>query len=398
MFLILTGIVCSSGGPASAQAATDDSTLVFALVFSRHGVRAPTDSNDHYARYASQPWPDWPVQPNDLTPHGSQLMTLMGGYYRAYFIQQGLLSGNASTDAGSIYVYADNSERTLKTAEAMAAGLVPTGHVEVESMPDGQVDPLFYPHKGGLGQYSKNLAKAARLGRVGGDMSSVMPAYALQISLLGTVLGKPFDGTFDQAGTLAEILLLEYSNGFPASQIGWGRVTAAQIAQIDQLHAFGMELKNRNFYAARSDASNLLLHIGQTLEQAHAGQAEPHALGSTKDRLVVLVGHDGQISSMGGLLRADWQIPSFAWDDVPPSGAIVFELRRHKDDSDIVRVYYAAQTLDQMHDAAPLTLASGPAIVPIFIPGASTDTPTFDCPIDDFEKVVSGAVDQTFTN
>ncbi len=42
--------------------------------------------------YASQNFPDWSVASGYLTIHGAQLLTILGGYYRQCFVQQGLLT------------------------------------------------------------------------------------------------------------------------------------------------------------------------------------------------------------------------------------------------------------------------------------------------------------------
>src|SRR4029077_9803235 len=52
---------------------------VVALV--RDGVHAPLQTESE--KRVATPWPVWPVQPGFLTPHGAELMRLMGGYYRA---------------------------------------------------------------------------------------------------------------------------------------------------------------------------------------------------------------------------------------------------------------------------------------------------------------------------
>src|SRR5262245_65735844 len=53
-----------------------------AVLLSRHGVRAPAPTNQELDRYASTPWPNWPVAPGYLTPRSGELMALMGRYYR----------------------------------------------------------------------------------------------------------------------------------------------------------------------------------------------------------------------------------------------------------------------------------------------------------------------------
>jgi 4-phytase/acid phosphatase len=93
--IVLCGLMLLSAQPsATAQSTTDDTQLKFSLVFVRHGVRSPTKANTAYAPFAVDAWPTWPVAPSDLTPHGQQLMTLLGAYYLEYFTDQGLLTGN----------------------------------------------------------------------------------------------------------------------------------------------------------------------------------------------------------------------------------------------------------------------------------------------------------------
>ena len=84
-------------------------------------------------------------------------------------------------------------------------------------------------------------------------------------------------------------------------------------------------------------------------------------------KLVMLTGHDNQLAAVGGLLRADWSLPSFANDDTPPGGSMTFELRQDPAKNYIVRLYYTAQTMDQQHDATHLSLTTPPGIAPIFI-------------------------------
>jgi hypothetical protein len=75
-----------------------------------------------------------------------------------------------------------------------------------------------------------------------------------------------------------------------------------------------------------------------------------------------------------------------------------YELRQRPDSSYVVRIYYISQTMDQMHDATPLTLENGPVTAPIFLPGGSTNTPYFDCPLADLNAVVDRVVGVPFTN
>jgi len=104
----------------------------------------------------------------------------------------------------------------------------------------------------------------------------------------------------------------------------------------------------------------------------------PGALTKPGDRLLILVGHDTNLSNIGGALGLDWLIDGRR-NDTPPGGALVFELwKKHGADEFSVRTYYAAQTLEQMRNATPLSLGNPPERVPVFVPGCSQAD--YSCP------------------
>ena len=53
---------------------------------------------------------------------------------------------------------------------------------------------------------------------------------------------------------------------------------------------------------------------------------------------------------------------------------------------------YAVQSLSQLREKTPLTLAAPPSASPIFVPGCSGAGAGYDCPIEAFAAVVKGAV------
>lgn len=428
--LIALALVHPLNLPAQATT-TDNTTLKFALVFSRHGVRPPTKTNDAYNLYASQDFPSWSVPAGNLTLHGAQLMTIMGGYYRQYFVNQGLLTGNDQADAANEYFYADNSQRTFATGQALAAGLLPSVTTTINAQPSTITDPLFYPVKNNLGNPDTTFAAAAVNGRIGANPAAYVQAYKSQLAEMESVLlnmpitdpayspswrtsigAMPFTvapgtagsivnaaGSIDSASTIAEIFLLEYCDGKDSGQIGWGRLSEDQIIDIAKLHTADFDLLDRTPYLAQALGSNLLLHIVNTLNQAATGRATSQAIGSPGQKLVMLVGHDNQLAAVGGIMRADWALPTFAIDDTPPGGAMAFELRQNNNDgSYIVRTYYTAATMDQQHNATPLSLGTPPGIAPIFLPGASTGNAYFDAPLSTFTNVMNSALTKGFTN
>src|SRR5262249_27405496 len=119
--LILVTLVCfACRGIASAQQTAVQPQLKYAIVVSRHGVRAPTWTRDRLNQYSSEPWPEWEVPPGNLTLHGRQLMKIMGGFYREYFSAGGLLGARNCSDVSRTYFWADTDQRTMETAAALA--------------------------------------------------------------------------------------------------------------------------------------------------------------------------------------------------------------------------------------------------------------------------------------
>lgn len=188
------------------------------------------------------------------------------------------------------------------------------------------------------------------------------------------------------AATLTENLLLEYTEGMDASNVGWGCVNGTNLRSLLELHTAASEFSQRPRPIARVQASNLLHQILLSLSQAASGKPGAGAISRASDRALFLIGHDTNIASIAGLLDLDW-IADGRRDDTPPGGALVFELWQPAAGSeDFVRVYYTTQTLEQMRSAAVLSSQTPPIRVPVFIPACSrTD---FSCSITDFERAL----------
>ncbi|MGD0941300.1 MAG: histidine-type phosphatase [Terracidiphilus sp.] len=414
----------SAQSPSAApmKSAVDDrGALKFAVIVSRHGVRSPTGKTDLLNQYSTEPWPKWSVPPGYLTEHGAHLMTLFGAYDRELLASQGLLASSGCADAPRITIVADSDQRTRETGKALAAGLAPGCALEVTALPEGTHDPLFHSLGAGVGHLDRALASAAISGRIGDNLRGLTEAYRPQLEALDEVLHgcktdakcPPTGGaaslsifsvasasessrasSLDLASTMAEDMLLEYAEGMDVANVGWDRVDLSKLRELLQLHVAHEDLADRTSYIARAQSSNLLNHILQSMQQAVSGQPVTGAVGKSGDRLLILVGHDTNLAAIAGALNLNWLIDGRR-DDTPPGGALVFELWKTPGIEEYsVRTYYMAQTLDQMRNATPLSLANPPERVPVFVPGCSRVDAS--CEWKAFQHSIQADTDSTF--
>lgn len=173
-------------------------------------------------------------------------------------------------------------------------------------------------------------------------------------------------GPLKTGASLSEDLLLEYTDGLASSEVGWGRAASpSNLGQILPLHVRYAELMRRSPEIAASGGTPLahvmlLLLEGQPVPGAFAA-APP--IPSTA-RLVVLAGHDTNLSDVGSILGLDWTLPREP-DSTAPDTTLALELWRNTHDGrKYVRAVVFYQTLDELraeamrHGAEPADAAA----------------------------------------
>jgi 4-phytase / acid phosphatase len=353
-----------------------------AVLLQRHGVRAPTDTPAALARYSSQPWPNWPVGPGELTRGGRRALAAMASYLRARYSALGLLPRTGCPAAGRLYVWADSSdERTRVSGAIMAAGLAP-GCSITERHLSARRDPLFHPVEAGLCPFDAQAARAQIMQRVAGNLDALGPQYERARRALQAVLwpagracsgsatrcpmmsgrnrlkiahGKlKLSGPLKVGASLSEDLLLEYADGLADAEVGWGRAaTPERLAQILPLHVRYADLMRRTPEIAASGGTPLvhamLLFLeGQPIAGAFADAPPVPAIA----RLVVLAGHDTNLSNVGSILGLNWTLPGEP-DSTAPDTTLALELWRDvRDGRRYVRAIVLYQTLAKLRAEA----------------------------------------------
>jgi 4-phytase / acid phosphatase len=369
---------------ASSLAAQEH--LEYAAIVVRHGVRAPTWDAARLNEYSAEPWPDFGAAPGNLTPHGRALIEILGSYYREWLTSERLLNPKGCGDSAKIYIVADTDQRTVDTGRAISESILAGCEIPVHSR-EGK-NPLF----SGAGATDPQLARAAVTARMGGSLEQLVAYHRSAFEALQHILdgghaagkrlielptgtdgaAKSADllGPFAVGSTISENLLLEYTNGRANASPGWGRLTKDSLFQALELHQIYADLMRRTPYLARNRGSNLLAHIVASLEQAASGRTVPGALGPLGTVVLILAGHDTNLSNLSGMLDLSWQLPGYQRDDTPPGGALIFSLwRESANGKPALRLDYLAASLDQMRKAEPLTAADPPEKQPIKIGG-----------------------------
>jgi len=407
----------TGAGPVVAGA-VPPSQLRYVVIITRHGVRSPTWTSERLNQYSAEPWPEWGVPPGNLTPHGRALMKLMAAYYREWLSGEGLLSQQGCGDASRVYVYADTEPRTLETGRALAETLLPGCAVPVHSQSPGSKDSLFDPLEAGIAKPDWETAAQAVRERLadpfdrfrdldrgafetlefvlagGGRASKKQIDAPAEISVSVTGRGIRLNEPWSVASTLSEDLLLEYVEGMQGKDLGWGRLDTNSLFRILELHEVHADLMRRTSYLARLRGSNLLDHVLRSMEQAATGKSVPGALDRPGNAVLIVSGHDTNLSNLSGMLGLSWHLPGYQPDDTPPGGALIFSLWQQADrGAYFVRSQYIAQTLDQMRNAAPLSMAAPPAKEDLTVVGCESRTASFGCSWDRFVNALQKAIE-----
>lgn len=384
--------------------------LTYSVVIIRHGVRSPTWDAARLNQYSAQPWPNWGVAPGELTPHGRDLMRILGAWYRQWLTGEGLYRGDGCQEAKRVYVWADTDHRTLESGRLFVDALLPGCGTAVHSVAQGHRDPIFKGREDGV---AEQAAQAVRE-RLGPQPAKLIADHAAAFGVLCFILGEnnglaklmqspveveanarsvALTGPLAAGSSLSEDLLLEYANGMSGAELGWGRLTKENLFQVLELHSVYTDVMRRTPAIARARGSDLLARVLCSLKQAVSGTAVPGALGNPGDALLILAGHDTNLSNLSGMLGVTWHLPGYWPNDTPPGGALVFSLWRDSESGEsFVRTRYQAPTLEQIRNGDRLSVTSGPAGEELSIPGCGQR-----CSWEQFQRTVRDAIDPAST-
>ena len=392
----------------SARAAAIDGEgwqLKRVVLLYRHGVRTPLPGEIQLDEASGKPWPRWTQAPSQLTPHGIEGVKRMGAYDRRRLAAQGLFADRGCPATEQLWFWANTDQRTIDSAAALAEGFAPGCHVTIRHLPQGSEDPLFHPIEAKATDWRAADAVASIQSETGGPDALLAPhadALAAMAQVIGCGTGRdpawcspthwhgslslsPDTGGMILSGPIAttsgtaEAILMAYAEGRPLDQVGWGRTDTLRRERLSELHALLFDIHARPRYQADRVASVMSQRILALLTTDKA------------PKLNVLVGSDNNIVALASVLGLHFQLAGYAKDDPPIGGALGIELwKRPGDDKRYVRVFYQAQSLDQLRALSPLDASSPPAVEALQPAGCGAGEKEL-CPVERVLTALDGA-------
>ena len=160
-------------------------------------------------------------------------------------------------------------------------------------------------------------------------------------------------GALGAASGIVEIFLLEYCQ-WPEKNAGWGAADAMILRDLLPVHSRIFDAVNRAHSVARTRAGELTMLLASSLLSEELCLAKvPDAVKepAAAAKAAIFVGHDTNIAGVGALIGADWQLPGFAKNEVPPGGALVLSLWQRGKER-YVTAEFTGLSLEALHSDA----------------------------------------------
>lgn len=410
-FLALAGLILLHAIPAEATSLTVDKHVSIM----RHGVR-PQTSSKKLDIYPQKDWPHWDVADGMLTAHGAAATQRLGQWEVAMLRNKGLIAPSGCPAPGSVFGWANGAvQRTIETGDVLLESMFPGCGLHVGYNHVQDVDPLYAASDAALGAVDPERAKAAILAAAGGSLDVPRARAEPLMRELDAIMGceaadspcsmtrRPWKikvdaadgdqpagvsvkGPIADAGTLVELFLLQYANGFPMQQVAFGRLKGPEdIIRLSALRQMKYDVGNRVPYLAARDTSNFLNQILLALT------GDPD--GPPDAPFVLFMASDTQQAEVAAMLGLHWQLAPYVNDETPPTGALTFERLHDETGRAYVRLGFIAPTLDQIRAASVIDDGHPPLQTAIALPGCEAETIEGACPLDRFLQISRATLD-----
>jgi len=312
-------------------------------------------------------------------------------------------------------------------------GLLPGVTIPVHSYALGQPDPVFDPISAGIVTIDANRA-ANESREVYNSGTALASAYSAEFSLIRSVLfnyqngaqpppaappgitdptAQPIpltavttglatgnvvsEGAVGLTSDAADPFVMEYADGLPPADVAWGELSSDELSQATRMATLEQRMDYRTPYVDQVQSSNAAAHVLRSMRQAVLSETVPGAFSGPAAQVLVVISSDTYLAGLAGLLQAHWQLPGYQPDFCAPGGALVFELRQSTVTGEfLVRVFYTAQSLDQLRNLTPLSTTAPPETAQLEIPGGSTPGASLDIRFEKFQELLENAIGRRY--
>ncbi|SLM61195.1 MULTISPECIES: histidine-type phosphatase [Dickeya] len=391
---------------------TTDWQLEKVVEISRHGVRPPTEGNMKTIQAGTgRAWPEWLTRYGELTGHGYAAAVKKGQYEGNYLRQHGLLT-QGCPQPGELFVWASPLQRTRETAMALMDGVFPGCGVAIQGPASEDHDTLFHAEDAGVTLDQAQVKAAldhAMQGQSAGQIqtrlqpvidklkqavclpNTACPAFDTEWAIKESKKGNLSLHGPETLANMAETIRLAYSNNNPLSQVAFGHArSAAEVGTLLTLATAQYDFTNDLPYVARRGASTLMHQIALALTPEQRPDAPPEA------KWLLYVAHDTNIAKLRTLLGFTWQQGDYPRGNIPPAGSLIFERWRNPQSGErFLRIYFQAQSLDQIRNLDPLDNQHPPLRSEFSVAGCEKTEVGTVCPLDGALKRLNDAVDNS---
>ena len=122
---------------------------------------------------------------------------------------------------------------------------------------------------------------------------------------------------------------MEYTNGLPLEDVGWGRFFTGSSVSTDTDRHAGIRYSSADTLSwpgAEFECRLACASFHGAGRHRHCHSAAPS--GGPDTRTNVIISSDAYVVGLAGILGLHWQLPGYQPDFCPPGGALVFELRQ----------------------------------------------------------------------
>lgn len=356
-------------------------TLKKLVVFSRHGLRAPTPKDmDAIRKLTPNQWYAWSANPGELSLKGGVLETIMGEYYRLLCEHEGLFPRNAIPKEGEIRFAANKYFRTVATAKYFSTAMFPVADIFVEH--DNPIDDTYDSIFNNTLSYVSDSYIEAALNQFKqkynvADVASMMNDLVENYQLIEDVLDYQKSETYRDGKTQLAVsddatvnIKLDKAVKVKGSFSTADSASSGLILQYyeeldDEKAAFGKKLSFEDWQkigavkmagVRRRTVPLLGINAGHPILKELYNEVK---LDGRK--FAFLCGHESNIAHIVTALGIKDYILPYSVEDAAPVGTnLVFAQWIGEDGKEYMSVNMVYQTADQIRKASKLTLERPP--------------------------------------